>query len=482
MARCLIPALLLVAALAAPGAAAAQPPAFSPAEARDALRAAQQAFAEPLAAGETPTREATPALRDLALALPALRGEDRRLGRSLLQRPADKGGREYFGKEAPGSPVCNENFCVHWTSNPANAPASEAFLGQVVDALNTSYAVENGTLGWRRAKADGKRGERKGRGGQGQLDVYITNLGKRLYGYAAPDPGQSGARRHAYLVLDNNYTGFPSAPLPSLQVTAAHEYNHILQFAHDVFQDVWLFESTATWVEEYVYPDINDYLNYLPSFAKAPDKPMTGNKIKIYAEAVWNHWLSARYGPGVVRDTWTATMKGVKPPHLATAAYTKAIKQNGGASFSQDFGDFAAASAEWRSSPAFPDSQAYPDVRRRGTAGAKGKKVVLDNTSYRLADVKNRGADPVTLKVKAPRKVTSSISLVGRSGPADAGTVTVATKHLQKGSKGSVTLSNPAAFDRITAVIVNADGFSKRFGKRSRIYPSDNSRYTYSVR
>ncbi len=482
-ARRLIPAFLLAAVLVPAGGAAAAPgPGISHADAVDTLRAAQQAFAEPLAAGGGPTRDVTPALRDLAVALPALRGDERRLGRSLLQRPTDKGGREYFGKEAPASPTCNTNFCVHWTNESKNAPASAAFLNQVLAAVNSSYTVENGTLGWRIAKSDGKRGERGGDGGQGQVDVYVTNLGRQLYGYAAPDPGQSGGRRHAYLVLDNNYEGFPSPPLQSLQVTAAHEYNHILQFAYDVFQDGWLFESTATWSEEYVFPDINDYLNYLPAFATGADTPMTGNKIKIYAEAVWNHWLSARYGPAVVRDTWQASLKGVKPPHLATAAYTKAIKGHGGPSFSSDFGDFAADTAEWRSSPVFPDSQFYPDVRRDGTAGAKTKKAVLDNTSYILAGVNDRGTGPITLTVRGPKKVSSSISLVGRTGPEDAGAVTVATAHLQKGGRGKVTLANPSAFDRITAVVVNTDGFSKRFGKRKRIYPSDNSKFKYSVK
>jgi hypothetical protein len=479
-ARRLIPAILLAAAVL-PGSASAAQPDVSHAQAVQALRTAQQVFTEPLAAGGAPTREATPALRDLAVALPALRGQDRRLGRKLLARPTDKGGREYFGKEAPDSPTCNPNFCVHWTNNSKNAPSAE-ILSQALPSVDTSYSVENGTLGWKRAKSDGKRGERTGTGGQGQVDVYLTNLGRRLYGYAAPDPGQSGIKRHAYLVLDNTYSGFPSPPLPSMQVTAAHEYNHILQFNYDVFEDVWLFESTATWSEEHVFPAINDYLNYLPAFAKGSEKPMTGNSIKIYAEAVWNHWLTARYGPAVVRDAWQASSKGVKPPHLATAAYTKSIKKHGGDSFSADFGDFAAATAEWRSSPLFPDSQVYPDVRRHGTAGAKAKKVVLDNTSFRLAEVTDRGADPITLTVKGPRKVSSSISLVGRTGPADSGAVTVVTKHLPKGGKGTVTLANPAAFDRITAVIVNADGFSKRFGRKGRIYPSDNSKYKYSLK
>jgi hypothetical protein len=331
---------------------------------------------------------------------------------------------------------------------------------------------------------DRKRGARHGKGSDGQVDVYVTDLGKQLYGYATTDPGQRGAKRFAYLVLDNDYIGFPSAPLDSLRVTVAHEYNHILQFNYDVYQDGWLFESTATWAEEQVYPTINDYLNYLPRFAKASDKPMTNPRdIKIYAEAVWNHWLSARFGREVVRDTWAASSAGVKPKHLAEAAYTKAIKQRGGDSFSAEFGGFAAATAEWRSNPVFPDSAAYPDMRRKGTAGAKTQKVTLDNTSYRLADVKGGGSAPVTLKVSAPKGVASSLSLVGRVGPVDSGTVGIVTKNLPKGGSGTVTLDNPGAYDRVTAVIVNADAMSKRFDRRgSRIYPSDNSKYKYSVK
>ncbi len=38
-------------------------------------------------------------------------------------------------------------------------------------------------------------------------------------------------------------------PIESMQVTAAHEYNHILQFNYDLFEQVWMYESTATWVE-----------------------------------------------------------------------------------------------------------------------------------------------------------------------------------------------------------------------------------------
>ena len=58
----------------------------------------------------------------------------------------------------------------------------------------------------------------------------------------------------AYCVVDNDYSPaeFPGVVngLPALQVTAAHEFFHAVQFAYNAFQDSWLLESTAAWVED----------------------------------------------------------------------------------------------------------------------------------------------------------------------------------------------------------------------------------------
>lgn len=470
--------ILIGMALLAPVAASAQAPGISHAEAVQALRAAQGLFTEQLASGGgAVSRDATVVLRDLAVALPELRGEDRREGNRILARPTDKG-RDYFGREADASPICNANFCVHWTDTKKNAPDSPEFVNEVVASLDQSFAVENGTLGWQPAKSDGGRGARSGVGGEGQVDVYIANLGRSLYGYAAPDPGQKKSRRFAYLVLDNDYEGFPSSPLDSLRVTVAHEYNHILQFNYDTLQDAWMFEATATWVEEQVYPEINDYLNYLSAFAKGSATPMTGRGIKIYSEAVWNHWLSFRYGLPVVRDAWAASQGGVKPAHLATAAYTEAIAAYGGDSFAPEFGTFAAATAEWKTGTTFPDAAVYPDMKRKGTLGKNTRKVVLDNTSYELLDVKPSGGPSETLKVRGPAGIESTIALVGREGPVEGGLVTTAIKHLANGGSGSVTLPDPGRFSRITAVVVNSDGSVKR----GRDYRGDGSVFRFGLK
>ena len=79
-------------------------------------------------------------------------------------------------------------------------------------------------------------------------------------------------------------------------MTLAHEYNHILQFGYDAFQDAWFAESTATWMEDQVYNGIDDYLRYVRRWVKRWDTPLTTSSIKEYGSAVWNQWLAHRYG------------------------------------------------------------------------------------------------------------------------------------------------------------------------------------------
>ena len=84
-------------------------------------------------------------------------------------------------------------------------------------------------------------------------------------------------------MLDNDYppTQFPDYggdyEIP-VEVTAAHEFNHALQFVYDSDQDTWMLESTATWAEEKVFDDANDYRSYLSSWADHPEQPLTSRR------------------------------------------------------------------------------------------------------------------------------------------------------------------------------------------------------------
>ncbi len=289
------------------------------------------------AAGGVSAHEATPVLLTLSRNLDALPPAERRQARKLLRRPSDSSDHDSFGNEASASPLCDAHFCVHWGTAAAAAPPGRDansngipdYVEEVLAAGDRSFAVENTQLGWRVAPSDGTKGARKGRGGDGQTDVYITGLGRGLYGYSTTDAGASGRREAGYLVVDNDYSTFRGTPVKLMQVTFAHEYNHILQFGYDSFQDLWMFESTATYMENNVYPDIDDYLHYVPAVAKNPFTPLAEvprHAFKLYGEAVWNHYLASRWGDAVVRNAW-AVSDSVSPADFAVSAYDRAIRE-----------------------------------------------------------------------------------------------------------------------------------------------------------
>ena len=482
-------AALCATALALPGTALADAPG---AVAPQAALAGAQAALDPEPGASAPVRDVTLALRDLTAALPRLDGADRRAARRLLARPTDSPdpyGDTWKVPEAP--PLCSPHFCVHYVTTTDDAPnltdiapanGVPDFVESVAATAEYSYSVENGPLGWPQAKSDGQLG------GSSATDVYLANVGPDgFFGYAATDPSQKCTRScFAYLVLDDDFSkaefGYDDPALP-LRVTLAHEYNHVIQYGLDAFEDGWLFESTATWAEEEVFPADNDYLNYVRAFAQHPGTPLTqfdgAGGLKIYGAATFQHWLDDAYGPEVVVGSWLAN---ADPADFAVAAVDASVRKRGGRGFDGEFARFAAASAEWRSAGGFPDAAEYPDVKRQGklSAGGRPARFALDHTAYRLLDVKRARGPRLKLTVDGERGVATAIALVGRDA---SGAVTRKVKRLGKAAKGSVALTDPSRFERITAVVVNTDAKVRGYSRAQRdwIYVNDNVRFEASL-
>jgi hypothetical protein len=291
--------------------------------------------------------------------------------------------------------------------------------------------------------------------------------------------------------MDNDYIQAEyqrySDPLPPLRVTAAHEYNHVLQFGYDVLQDTGMFEGTAVWMEDRVYDDVNDYVNYLRDWTKLSLMPITqynaSNRddpynVKVYGDAVWNRWIDDHYGQEVVRGAWERSL-GTRPASFAPGAYEASLVASGrGRSFFNAFTSFAAETAEWRAAGSgfFSEGSTFPDMQRTGddqspgavTLVADGSGLIgsLDHTSYALFDVKPTSAARVKVVGEAPSGTRSAFALVGREGDEVTGKATVALKRLPKGGRGVISLANPGRFQRITAVVINADARSASYSAR----------------
>ncbi len=109
-----------------------------------------------------------------------------------------------------------------------------------------------------------------------------------------------------------------------LQITMAHEFFHAVQFSYDTgfantFQGVNWAEATATWMEDVVYDDVNDYLNYFFDFFDYVDYSIFASVIPTgtlyqYALNIWPTFLAEYYNDDdIVLEIWENYFNSSEP-------------------------------------------------------------------------------------------------------------------------------------------------------------------------
>ena len=252
---------------------------FTRSEARDVLAQARRLLRTDTGrvrarkpVGHGTQTEITMTLRDLFLARSELTGDERRAAEAMLSRSRvfTDGGDDPITLNTP-STRCSTNFCVHYRPTsmaPASESATTAHVQTTLDTLEQVRSYETQKLGYRAPVAD-TPAVATGDNPDSRFDVFLGNIAQQgLYGYCSPDgdlPATTDGHAAAFCVLDNNYAAaeYGTAPLNALRATAAHEFFHAIQFAYDVFEDLWFMEGTAAWVEDEVYDSINDNYQYL---------------------------------------------------------------------------------------------------------------------------------------------------------------------------------------------------------------------------
>jgi hypothetical protein len=274
-------------------------------------------------AGPTHRVDATLAIRDLAQLRSYLSGADRAAADALLSRDGAAG-----AQDDPSNYLCDPAFCVHWRPtgpdappavdvNPANGVPDQVDL--VLSTMEHVRSVENGQYGFRLPLADAGEDGPAGDACQATLfsgcpvdpntkfDVYLQNLGPQVYG--ACFPVRTSRKTPAFCALDNDFAEFGTDPVKALQVTAAHEYFHAVQFAYDQGEARWFMEGSAVWMEDVVYNGINDYLQYVPvSPIRRPFTPFTTNgQFGVYGSfTIFKFLTSYLRDPNAVRQAWNA--------------------------------------------------------------------------------------------------------------------------------------------------------------------------------
>ena len=433
----------------------------------------------------TPGKCATPILREVkrnwgTLSLQAK--EKLAAYRALLSRPS-LSGPEFIYDTA--------HFQIHYTDSgqdavdptDSNGNGVPDYIDMMGEELENVWAAELDAMGWLQPPSD------QTVDGDPDYDVYVQQL--KYYGYTmfqgeadqgiqpgdnenSPEVIELNAWR-SYMGLENDYDNFPCTPLDCIRVTAAHEFNHAIQFGYDYWEESWLMEATATWMEDEVYDYVNDNVAYLVFYFDDPDLCLPSEypyrPIRPYADWIFMRFISEHHGgQSTVRSVWERSVH--YDSYYGSFAFdtlSDALSAIG-ASLPSVFTAFAAANYVMSTCPAndpycYEEARFYPDVYVEGNVDFYGTA-----THYQPPDgVEQYGADYIEIDSTAD---SIEVSVVGTTASTAYAAQLVALRQaqgeaLQGGaatvipipmsgapSSGSV-LIDASSYDSLTLIVMN---------------------------
>ncbi len=210
-----------------------------------------------------------------------------------------------FTRPTLSKSISSTHFIIHFDTTGTNQ-VTRAYAESTKKYAERSWAKEVDTLKFAAPPPDGGT---SGNNPNSLYDIYIDNLGSGILGTTTPEyyytnPYPDGAT--SYIDIGNDVTSYGG--WGELQVTVAHEFNHACQMRYSVTDGTWFMENTSTWMEDMVYDNINDYVNYLSSNPNPLDSPYqpinTSTNLYWYAGAIWAMFLQENYADSCPRKCW----------------------------------------------------------------------------------------------------------------------------------------------------------------------------------
>src|ERR687892_650012 len=243
-----------------------------------------------------------------------------------------------FGEpDGPDEDSTSPYFHVHYDSTTLDPSLT---IGAYVESLDTTWETEVVDFGWAAPPLAPSFTK---------YPVLINELMPGLYGFVASTfgvgnnpstPWNEGDAQASCMVLNEDYTGFPSPPQASLNATTAHEFNHSIQFGLGALTgsnrpDQAFVEGGATWMEDEVFDGANDNYFYLwPIFTQSMGDYPTSPLPHPYSYWVVFRALTERYGAGVAsggEDVMQGFWEGVSqsPSSIDLDALDDALTDHG---------------------------------------------------------------------------------------------------------------------------------------------------------
>ena len=214
----------------------------------------------------------------------------------------------------------SKNFRIHYDLTGTNAvdptdsygESAPDYIETMATVFEEVYNHDINELGYDPPPSDGTDG------GSSAYDIYVKTLGKSVYAWTfyatllgdnENSPEKEYNAYSSYIHMNSNYDGFPSSGLEGIQISAAHEFFHAIQFGYDGEEELWLMEATAVWMEEEMYNDINDCYQYMIPWFEKPHltiSPSDKNfSIRAYGSFILFKYIDEHLGgPDIIKNTW----------------------------------------------------------------------------------------------------------------------------------------------------------------------------------
>lgn len=413
---------------------AGTPAADRSAAATEALEKAQALFEGGPSAAHSPSdghdhgddgdgfdRSATLVLDELAFSYDDLDAAQRMEADAIMARPTEADNiMQLDSADANWEKDCKDpRFCIHYATDTDHSSDS-AWVARVKATLGEVWNQQIGQFGYRTPLPDGRRG------GSSQFDLYLAEIEERgLLGYCAAErPLRKDRTASTFCVLDNDYADTPNSDTPNpngyLRLAAAHEFFHAVQNAYDVFEDPWMKEASATWMEERFATEVNDnrfFLRY--GQVRRPNRPLDRFRYSQGDPTPYGNWpffefLSSRYGNGIVKKIWNKAA-GPSNRSMSVKAIDRALGKRGG--LAKNYARFGsvntapwtqyAEGAQWRVKAPITASRRVTKSRRVRTFSTRLKH--LTSRNYNVG-IRHRGLKgrkwKLTVRVQGPRRIS----------------------------------------------------------------------------
>ena len=136
-------------------------------------------------------------------------------------------------------------------------------------------------------------------------DIYIEELPNGSYGWNCPDDGLGSS----WIEIDDDYIGsnYSTTGEDAMRISVAHEFFHAIQRAYipSPGDNSFFYELSSMWIEDIIYPDINDYITFSQfgdNYFQNPDRDM--DSYNGYGLGLYPHYLNFIFDDQIMQRIW----------------------------------------------------------------------------------------------------------------------------------------------------------------------------------